>query len=138
MSYDELRTACVIRYPYLWAQQAKRGETEGRKSRPVAVGVRIARPDGDDLLVLFPITSKAPKAGRFAVEIPETEKRRAGLERDLRLWIVLDEYNQDLVGRSFYLESEPPIGRFSKAFFLPLLQQFIARRGQAKRIDRRD
>ena len=39
--------------------------------------------------------------GRFAAEIPDTEKRRAGLDGDIRLWIVLDEYNQDVIGRSF-------------------------------------
>lgn len=44
MSRDELRTGCVIRFPYLWVRESERGETEGRKSRPVAVGVRITRP----------------------------------------------------------------------------------------------
>jgi len=52
MSLDGLRTGCVIRFPYLWVREAERGETEGRKPRRVAVGVRIARPKGDDLLVL--------------------------------------------------------------------------------------
>lgn len=33
MSYDDFRTATVIRYPYLWARQASTGETEGRKER---------------------------------------------------------------------------------------------------------
>src|SRR6266576_1250374 len=50
--------------------------------------------DGDDVLVLFPITSQAPSPNRFAAEIPEMEKRRAGLDATLRLWIILDEYNQ--------------------------------------------
>ena len=36
------------------------------------------RPKGEDLLVLFPITSR-PCPDRFAIEIPEMEKRRAGL-----------------------------------------------------------
>lgn len=57
MSYDAIRTACVIRYPYLWLREAAGGETEGRKYRPVAVGVRLPHPDGD-LLLLFPITSR--------------------------------------------------------------------------------
>ena len=39
------------------------------------------------------------------------EKRRAGLDATLRLWIILDEYNQDTIGRSFYPEPEPPLGR---------------------------
>ena len=137
MSLEQLRTGCVIRFPYLWVRQAERGETEGRKSRPVAVGVRIARPRGEDLLVLFPITSQPPSRDRFAAEIPEMEKRRAGLDSTLRLWIILDEYNQDTIGRSFYLEPEPPIGRFSKAFFLPLMKEFIARRADTHGVNRR-
>lgn len=45
--FDEIETAVVIRYPYLWSREASRGETEGRKGRPVVVGVRLARPNGD-------------------------------------------------------------------------------------------
>ena len=137
MSLDELRTGSVIRFPYLWVRESERGETEGRKPRPVAVGVRIARPKGEDMLVLFPITSQPPSSDRFAVEIPETEKRRAGLDARLRLWIILDEYNQDIIGQSFYLVPEPPLGRFSKAFFLPLMKEFIARRAAARGVHRR-
>lgn len=137
MSLDAFRTGCVIRFPFLWVREAERGETEGRKPRPVAVGVRIARPKGEDLLVLFPITSQPPSPGRFAAEIPEMEKRRAGLDATLRLWIILDEYNQDTIGRSFYLEPEPPLGRFSKAFFLPLIKEFIVRRASTRGVNRR-
>jgi hypothetical protein len=136
VSFEAFRSATVIRYPYLWVNEAARGETEGRKPRSAAVGVRIARPKGDDLLILFPFTSKEPVGARFAVEIPETEKRRAGLGSDRRLWIILDEYNQDIVGQSFYLEPDPPLGRFSKAFFLPLMKEFIARRSRARRVER--
>lgn len=136
MSYEQIQTACVIRYPYLWAREARRGETEGRKERPVAVGVRMPRSDGD-LVLFFPITTQQPEASRFAVEIPAMEKRRAGLDTDLRLWIVFDEFNTDIIGRSFYLEPEPPIGRFSKAFFLPLLREFVARRKSLTEVSRR-
>lgn len=135
MSYDDIQTATVLRYPYLWARQARAGETEGRKDRPVAVGVRIARPEGD-LALFFPITTKEPEQSRFAAEIPDIEKRRAGLDADRRLWIILDEFNSDRIGKSFYLEPEPPIGRFSKAFFLPLLREFIARRKAFTEISR--
>ena len=136
MSFNGIVSAAVIRFPYLWANEAQRGETEGRKSRPVAVGVRMAKPEGDDVLLLFPITRKAPERGRFAVEIPETEKRRAGLDGDMRLWIILNEYNLDIVGRSFYFEPEPPLGRFSKAFFLPVMREFIARRSRTRGVNR--
>ena len=137
MSFDALRTGAVIRFPYLWAREAAVGETEGRKFRSTAVGVRIPKRNGEDVIVLFPITSREPAEGRFAAEIPDTEKRRAGLDGTLRLWIVMDEYNQDVIGRSFYLEPEPPLGYLSKAFFLPLLQEFIRRRTQTHAVHRR-
>lgn len=109
MSYDDILTAAVVRYPYLWARQARDGETEGRKDRPVAVGVRLSRPDGD-LVLFFPITSKQPDASRFFSEIPDIEKRRAGVDQEIRLWIIFDQFNTDIVGRSCYLEPEPPVG----------------------------
>jgi hypothetical protein len=136
LTFEALRTGAVLRYPYLWARQAAHGETEGRKFRPVAVGVRIPKPKGEDVLVLFPVTGQEPAPGRFAAEIPDTEKRRAGLDGTMRLWIVLDEYNQDVIGRSFYLEPEPPLGYLSKAFFLPALQEFIRRRSETQVVRR--
>jgi hypothetical protein len=101
--YDEIQTAAVIRYPYLWNREAGKGETEARRDRPVAVGVRIARADGD-LALFFPITTKQPEGGRFAFEIPVIEKRRAGLDVDRRLWIVMDEYNADVIGNWLHIE----------------------------------
>jgi hypothetical protein len=135
MSFDALKSGAVIYFPYLWTREAQRGETEGRKTRPVAVGVRIPK-DGGDIVILFPITSQRPDASRFAAEVPETEKRRAGLDNQMRLWLILDEYNEDIIGQSFYMEPLPPLGYFSKAFFLPLLREFIARRKQFKGISR--
>ena len=135
MTYELIATASVIRYPYLWAREAGHGETEGRKDRPVAVGVRMPQPDGD-LVLFFPITTKQPEASRFAAEVPAIEKRRAGLDADRRLWIIFDEFNTDIVGNSFYLEPEPPLGQFSKAFFLPLLREFISRRKSATEVSR--
>ena len=135
MSFEQLQTGAVLRYAYLWARQAKAGETEGRKDRPVAVGVRIARKSGD-LILFFPVTSKEPEASRFAVEIPPIEKRRAGLDADMRLWLILDEYNTDIIGLSFYMDPAPPLGSFSKAFLLPLLRAFVARRKAAAEVNR--
>ncbi|MFN0190475.1 MAG: hypothetical protein ACKVP5_00635 [Aestuariivirga sp.] len=138
MSFDWLTTGTVIRYPYLWSHEAQRGETEGRKTkRPTAVGFRIAKPDGKDIVLLFPLTSKAPDPSRFAAEVPALEKKRAGLAQDIPLWIILDEFNEDIVGESFYLEPDPHFGRFSHAFLLPLLKEFIVRRQSIKGVSRR-
>lgn len=137
MSSDRLRSGSVIRYPFLWAREFDKGETEGRKPRPTAVGFRLERPGGQDILILFPITTQPPQSGRFALEIPDTEKRRAGLEAALRLWIILDEYNEDVIGQSFYLEPSALIGEFSRAFFVPVIRTFIKRRSEVRGVSRR-
>lgn len=123
--------------PNLRAREADRGETEGRKSWPAVVGVRLPRPEGNDVILLFPITSQAPSPSRLAAEIPAIEKRRGGLATDTRRWLILDEYNQDVIGRSFYLVPEAKVGQLSKAFLLPLLQAAVTRRERIERVDRR-
>lgn len=111
--YDDIKTAAVIRYRYLWKKEAGNGETEGRKERPVAV-----LPDHHETAGAQPV--------RF--RDPGNQKHRAGLDADRQIWIIMDEFNSDVIGKSFYIEPEPPIGQFSKAFFLPILREFIARR----------
>lgn len=135
MSFDEIQTGCVIRYQYLWAREAAGGETEGRKKRPVVVGVRVARLSGDAIM-LFPVTTKQPEADRFAVEIPDIEKKRAGLDGWRQLWILFDEYNYDVIGRSCYLEPDCLTGQLSKAFLLPYVQRVIAEQEKIKSVSR--
>lgn len=136
MSFDEIRTGAVISYPYLWERQADDGETEGRKERPTVVGVRMPKSSGD-VLVLFAVTTKHPAAGRWAIEVPEAEKRRAGLDVSLRQWIMLDEANQDVVGKSYYLTADTPFGYFSAKFFAPIVRDVIKRWREIHRISRR-
>jgi hypothetical protein len=135
-SFDDVLTGSVINYPYLWVREAESGETEGRKLRPSAVALRLKRDKGADLIVLLAITSKHPAPSEAAVEIPESEKRRAGLKADKRLWIVLDEYNTDTVGESIYLIPGSLSGNFGKTFFLALLRAFAKVRFKARRVDR--
>lgn len=79
MTFENLVSGVVIRFHFLWEREAVQGETEGRKPRPTVVGFRLR----NDRLLLFPITTKAPEPDRFAKEIPDTEKRRAGLDSRL-------------------------------------------------------
>ena len=107
-----------------------------RKARPVAMAVRLERTGEPDAVLLFPLTTTNPSPDQHAVEIPETEKRRAGLDRSVPVWIILDEYNYDLVGESFYLEPTPPLGQFSKAFFGPVLRMILERLPTSRRVRR--
>ncbi|EJJ26245.1 hypothetical protein PMI11_05497 [Rhizobium sp. CF142] len=53
----------VIDYPYLWAWQHERGETEGRKLRPICVVVAVrGANDGLTHLALLAITTQPPQA----------------------------------------------------------------------------
>lgn len=76
--YDEIQTATVIRYPYLWSREAGKGETEGRKDRPVAVGVRIPRAGGD-LVLFFPITTKQPERAGSRRRYQQSKSAAPGL-----------------------------------------------------------
>ena len=127
----------VLLYPYLWGRQHKDGETEGRKDRPTAVALRIARSTtatgqtGEEegqapaqtraapqtLLVLLAISSQPPQADQHAIEVPQTELRRASLDPSRRAWVYVSEYNTDILEASFYLDpSAEPIGRLSRTF----------------------
>ncbi len=132
--YAQIQSGSVIRYPYLWDRQAAHGETEGRKERPTAVAVRLPG-RGGDRLVLLAITSREPARDRRAVEIPEHEKKHAGLSTGRRLWIVVDEANIDIIGRSFYLRPEPPLGTFGRSYFRSVLRAMLASRS-LRQVDR--
>lgn len=110
------RPGHVFRYHYLWHWQKEAGETEGRKKRPCCVTIVVRNEQGQHVLFLAPITSKSPTAGRLAIEIPETEARRAGLDTVTSLWVLVDELNADILEESYVLEDRAPMGQFSSAF----------------------
>ena len=102
MTSRDLRVGEIIHYPYLWKWQADRGETEGRKDRPVCVAIAVSALTGKTKhLALLAISSQPPGAGQTAIEVPETERRRAGLTEWRRAWIATSEYNYDILGKSF-------------------------------------
>jgi hypothetical protein len=106
----------VWRYPFLWSREAARGETEGRKRRPVALILLTRTAAGELEVLMAPITSQQTASNAFAREVPDIEKRRAGLDAHLRLWVVADEANTDLPQRSFYFEPDARLGAFSLQF----------------------
>lgn len=126
---------------YLWRWQHERGETEGRKRRPTAFVATVASADDrrTDLFILA-ITKSEPGQDRLAIEIPQIERVRAGLAAELRLWIILDEYNHDYLEASFYLEPNGRIGKFSSAFHKQILSRFIqaAKNKRVRSISRTD
>lgn len=116
----------VLRYPYLWARQARAGETEGRKPRPCAVVLAVTNHTDKTHFRLCAITTQNPIEGTLAVAVPDTEKRRAGLDRQIPLWVVIDEHNVDVFEMSYHIEPQSQMGVFSAAFTKELQRQMIA------------
>jgi len=82
----------VLAYSYLWHREAESGREEGGKDRPVVVVVAIEkRPHGTQLMVV-PVTTRPPRDGDAAIEMPDRVRQHLGLGAD-RSWIVADEYN---------------------------------------------
>ncbi|WP_342360549.1 hypothetical protein [Terrarubrum flagellatum] len=82
----------VIRYAYLWMNEAKAGRREGVKIRPCAVVMAVEKRDGQMIVSVSPITHAPPVHGTRAVEIPREVKIRLGLD-DERSWVACNEIN---------------------------------------------
>ena len=91
MSLPKPVPGLVLRYSYLWADDAAAGADTG-KDRPVAIVMTVSD-DAETRVVVLPITHSAPMPGTEALEIPADVCRRAGLDEQ-RCWIVLSEYNE--------------------------------------------
>jgi hypothetical protein len=129
----------IWRYPYLWGSQDDRGETEGRKDRPTAIIAALRDEKGQKHLFLLPLTTKQPRSQQNAMEIPVIEARRAGLTDEGRVWVILDEYNYDILQKSAYFDPDGRVGRFSAAFSKKLLATYsVALARQQTRRVRRD
>lgn len=83
----------VIRYSFLWRDEARAGREEGSKDRPCAVLLVTTAKNGRQIVTVLPITHTPPTDERLAVEIPAKTKARLGLD-EARSWIILDEANR--------------------------------------------
>jgi hypothetical protein len=123
---EKPNTGQVVNYPYLWARQANDGETEGRKPRPCAVVLALKTQSGLTEMRLCAITSQKPKSGTIGLQVPDTEKRRAGLEASVPLWVIVDEHNVDIYERSYYFAPDSTLGTFSSKFTKELQSLMIS------------
>jgi hypothetical protein len=83
----------VIRYAYLWADENKRGQTEGRKDRPaVVIALSIRKESGQYGVLVAAITHSQPRHAQDAVPLPLQTKRELGLDSE-PAWVVTTEAN---------------------------------------------
>jgi hypothetical protein len=93
VSFPEPKPGLVVRYDYLWAHEAERGQDQG-KDRPtclVAASDSAARPR---YVVLLPITHEQPSGDTIGIEIPAKVKQAIGLD-DAPSWVIISEHNID-------------------------------------------
>jgi len=106
----------VWRYPYLWSHEADAGRIEGVKQRPTAVSLLTTNKDGEAVVMLAPMTTLEPDNNPFAIEVPQTELRRAGLDPSVQAWVITNEYNFEAYKRTYYLEPRALKGEFTSVF----------------------
>lgn len=111
----------VWRYPYLWSHEVDTGRKEGVKQRPTAVSLLTTNKDGEAVVMLVPLTTLEPENNPFAIEVPEIEMRRAGLDPSVRAWVIANEYNFEAYKRTYYLEPRALKGEFT-SMFIKLVQ----------------
>jgi len=89
-------------------------------------------------LMLVAITSRQPSQLQHAIEVPDTERKRANLVRYPRAWVVVNEYNYDIAELSWYFEPDTaPLGTFSEPFLRQVTDALRKEmRKGAKRVDR--
>ncbi|WP_068877072.1 MULTISPECIES: type II toxin-antitoxin system PemK/MazF family toxin [unclassified Phenylobacterium] len=93
MAYPKPEPGLVIRYSFLWREQADRGQDEGEKDRPCAIIMTTEADQGDTVVIVLPVTHTPPAIPDLAVEIPATTKARLGLD-DQPSWIIVNEANR--------------------------------------------
>lgn len=84
-------------------------------------------------MLIAAISSKPPRDDQAALEAPDIERKRAGLDRYPRARIFVDEVNQDRVADSWYLEPQERLGSFSRSY-LSKISAAIAANIRAGRI----
>jgi hypothetical protein len=132
----------VFHYPYLWVDLAERGiEQPKDRVTTLALSARNLRAeDGVETfhLLLLGITD-SPREDQTVVEIPSMERRRGGLDPQRPAFVVVSEYNYDVVpGSHDYNPRSKTYGRFSAAF-LDEIKRRLRREIQARsarRVDR--
>lgn len=85
----------IVRFDYLWRDEALAGQAQGAKDRPCAVVVaRRTESDGSHVVLLAPITHSAPNDNVAAIALPTSSAARAmtGLDDD-RSWLIVAEVN---------------------------------------------
>ena len=82
----------VIRHIYLWRDEQKRGQIEGRKARPCLIIPTRLNEHGEIEVYICPVTHTQPENSNQSIEISLATKQRLKLDNQ-RSWIIISEVN---------------------------------------------
>jgi hypothetical protein len=132
MIIPEPKPGLVIRYGYLWSEEAKSGQDEARKQRPAAIVMTVAEDVGEmKRCAVLPITHSPPNDETIAMELPAAVCKAAGLDM-AQAWVVLSEYNEfrwpgfDLAPVPNRSKKTVAYGYLTSGFFLQLQTRWLA------------
>lgn len=124
MSLPDPEPGLVIPYAYLWRHEHRKGQEEGRKTRPSVIVLAVQNPKGGaPRVTVAPITHTPPETDSEAIELPIRVKQALRLD-DERSWIVLDEVNQ-FTWPGYDIRPVPGTDRFSYGFIPPKLYDAV-------------
>ncbi|MCO5067059.1 MAG: hypothetical protein M9924_22090 [Rhizobiaceae bacterium] len=122
--HDLLKKGTLLHYDYVWGHERNKAVAENRpltsvnaKKPRTACVMAVRHRGGYTHIALLSVSSQPPHPEQRAIEIPETEIRRAGLSPSRPAWITVSEYNYDIVELSYVFNpNQTPRGRFSLHF----------------------
>ncbi|MEO1146800.1 MAG: hypothetical protein AAFY26_14530 [Cyanobacteria bacterium J06638_22] len=87
------KAGLVVRYDFLWKDEALRGQEHGRKDRPCAIILATSEnEDGSREVILCAISHTPPSADQHAVEVPAKVAAHLGFDGET-CWIKTHEVN---------------------------------------------
>lgn len=125
MAFPTPEPGLVLNYAYLWHDEHRAGQEEGRKDRPSVIVLCVTREEDQAVIVtVLPIKHSPPKDAKSAIEIPRAIKMHLGLD-DARSWIVVAEGN-DFVWPGYDLRKVAKSDEYKYGFLPPrFLDQIV-------------
>jgi hypothetical protein len=123
VALPEPRPGLVVRYDYLWSDEAAAGRDSG-KDRPTCVVAASDSVVSPRFVVLLPITHTPPSGSTVGVEIPPKVKAALGLD-DAPSWVIVSEHNIDEWPNAGLSPIPGTLGMLAYGFIPPALFQKI-------------